>query len=244
MGAIPKTSDRGIALIKKWESFFPRAYLDAVKVWTIGWGTITDERLSIFVKPGMVIDRAQGEKWLRAELADKEAAVYKMLKVPVTQAQFDTLLSFTYNVGTGNLAKSSLLKVLNQGKYSEVPAQLMRWTRARDRETGEWKTLRGLYNRRMDEARLWNGEPIDELPDTPPVRLPGDLIKPITNDKAASDVAKEKGAQAAGGASLTALGLAMQWLKTHPEVMLVGAALAVAAGLYIWKRYRDRKEFL
>jgi len=240
----PKTSERGIALIKKWESFFPRAYKDAVKVWTIGWGTITDESLGIFVKDGMVIDKAIGEKWLRAELADKERAVFKMLRVPVTQRQFDTLMSFTYNVGTGNLKGSTLLKRLNAGAYSEVPTQLMRWTRAQDRETKQWKTLRGLYNRRVDEAKMWNGEVIAELPTTPIVRVPGEIIAPITNPDAHKEVAKDPKSQVATTTAISIITATITWLKAHPEVMLASAAVAVGLGLYVYKRYKDKKEFL
>lgn len=240
----PKTSERGIALIKKWESFFPRAYKDAVKVWTIGWGSITDESLGIFVKEGMVIDRATGERWLRLELAAKEAAIYKLLRVPVTQYQFDALSSFTYNVGVGNLKKSTLLKRLNAGAYDEVPTQLMRWTRAQDRETKEWKTLRGLYNRRMDEARMWNNQPIAELPVGAPVRVPGEVIKPVANENAAKEVAKDPKAQAAGGTALTVLASAINWLKENPEVMLAAFVFAVGLGAYVYKRYKDKKEFL
>lgn len=240
----PKTSERGIALIKKWESFFPRAYKDAVKVWTIGWGSITDESLGIFVKEGMGIDRATGERWLRLELAAKEAAIYKLLRVPVTQYQFDALSSFTYNVGVGNLKSSTLLKRLNAGAYNEVPAQLMRWTRAQDRETKEWKTLRGLYNRRVDEAKMWNNEPIAELPVGAPVHVPGDIIKPSVNENAAKEVAKDPKAQAAGGAGLSILAATINWLKAHPEVMLGALVVVVGLGIYVYKRYKDKQEFL
>ncbi len=239
----PKTSERGIALIKKWESFFARAYLDPVNVWTIGWGTITDPALGIFVKEGMVIDRATGEKWMRAELTDKEARVYKMLRVPVTQNQFDALMSFTYNTGTGNLAKSTLLKVLNQGKYEEVPAQLMRWVNGQDRKTGQWKKLRGLENRRRDECRMWNGEKIAEIADTPTIRLPGTMIVPTKNTEAAKETMSDPKVVTASGTAITTLGAALTWMKTHPEIMIVGAVVLVAASIYIYKRFRAKQEF-
>ena len=74
-----------------------------------------------------------------------------LVTVPLHQHQFDALVSWTYNLGPTNLKSSTLLAVLNQGKYDEVPAQIMRWNKAGGKE------LEGLTRRRQAEADMFAG---------------------------------------------------------------------------------------
>ena len=97
-------SDAGLALIKEFEGFYPKTYLDPVGVWTIGWGTIGE-----VAKPGRTITREQATAFLRKELRTVESQIKKLVKVPPNQNQFDALVSFVYNVGSGNFGKSTLL---------------------------------------------------------------------------------------------------------------------------------------
>lgn len=72
------------------------------------------------------------------------------MEVPLTQQQFDALVSFAFNVGNGAFCDSTLLKRLNAGQYDAVPAQLNRWVKAGG------KTLEGLVTRRAAEGALFS----------------------------------------------------------------------------------------
>lgn len=141
-----KSSDKGIALIKAHEGMRLNAYLCPGKKWTIGYGHTSAAGLPT-VREGMRITRTEAETILRRDLAMFEARVNRLVKVPLTQHQFDALVSFDFN--TGKLHSSTLLKRLNEGKHAEVPRHLMRWTKGGGRE------LAGLVRRRRDEAELW-----------------------------------------------------------------------------------------
>lgn len=81
-----------------------------------------------------------------------EDAVNESVTVTLSQNQFDTLVSFSFNVGRGAFQNSTLLKKLNHGMYDEVPIQLKRWVFAGGQR------VRGLEVRRENEIKLWNGE--------------------------------------------------------------------------------------
>lgn len=81
-----------------------------------------------------------------------ERVVDELVTVVLAQHQFDALVCFSFNVGSWSFRNSSLLRLLNQGRYDAVPEQLARWVKA------DGKTVPGLVNRRMNEAKLWNGE--------------------------------------------------------------------------------------
>lgn len=150
----------GFDLIKRWEGYHSKvkgstdckAYLCPAGVWTIGYGCTKG------VSKGMRISKAKAEAMFRDELAGHVAHVNKVVKTDLEQHEFNTLVSFAYNAGDGALSKSTLLKVLNRGDKSAVPAQLLRWTKHRNRRTGKRITSRGLTNRRMDEIKMWRGE--------------------------------------------------------------------------------------
>ena len=139
-------SDKGIYAIKKFEGCELIAYQDAVGVWTIGYGHTKG------VSEGDIISSAQAEAFLLKELKEYDNYVHELVEVPLHQYQFDALVSWTYNLGPTNLKSSTMLKVLNEGKYNEVPDQMRRWNRAGG------KVLEGLVKRRAYEARLFAGE--------------------------------------------------------------------------------------
>ncbi|WP_420361388.1 lysozyme [Ensifer canadensis] len=95
----------------------------------------------------MVITEAKAEEILRADLAQFEERVARLVKVPINDNQHAVPVSFDFN--TGRLGKSTLLKKLNAGDYEAVPAELMKWVNAGG------KRLKGLVNRRAAEAGLW-----------------------------------------------------------------------------------------
>lgn len=139
-----RISQEGIDLIKSCEGCRLRAYTDSVGVWTIGYGhTETAER-------GMVITAEEAEELLRADLRRFESGVKGLVAVELTQGQFDALVSFSFNVGLGNLRRSTLLRKLNEGNYTEASKQFLRWTKAGGKE------LKGLVKRRQAEQDLFN----------------------------------------------------------------------------------------
>lgn len=151
-------SQRGIDFIVSFEgkkTLLPdgryKSYLDTLAkppVWTI-WAGLTKG-----VNGSTCWTEEQCEAQFAKELAIYEDAVEKYVKVPLNQNQFDSLVSFVYNCGPGALQKSTLLKLLNQGKYEQVPAQLMRWNKAGGRI---WP---GLTRRRAAEGALFM-EPVE-----------------------------------------------------------------------------------
>lgn len=144
----PHISDVGLQLIKAFEGKHNKGYLCPANVWTIGYGHTGPT----FDKPtpqGMTISDFDAETLLKKDMAKFEDVVTKHVKVPLSQNQFDALVSFTFNVGAGAFASSTLLKLLNQGKYDEVPAQFLRWNK------GGGKVLAGLVRRRKSEAHLF-----------------------------------------------------------------------------------------
>ena len=155
-----QVSQKGIDLITEFEGKRGKAYTCPGGYLTIGIGhMLTDfEQKSGMVEiNGRLIDwepglsDAQVEALLRQDLERFEIAVREAVKVPLNQDQFDALVSFCFNVGAGNLRKSTLLRLLNQGDYAAVPGQLARWVRAGG------KILSGLVRRRAAEAKLWSG---------------------------------------------------------------------------------------
>jgi lysozyme len=142
-----RTSEAGIDLIKSFEGCRTVAYQDVVGVWTIGYGHTID------VKEGMTITQHQCDVMLEVDIETYENYVNEQVDVSLTQNQFDALVSWVYNLGPTNLRNSTMLKVLNAGKYEEVPYQMKRWNRAGG------KVLKGLVVRREAEAELFSNEP-------------------------------------------------------------------------------------
>lgn len=134
----------GLALIKRWEGLRLEAYQDVGGVWTIGYGSTGSH-----VHAGLNITEAGAEALLLADLERFEAAVDRLVKVPLSDNQFAACVSLAFNIGEGAFAKSTLLNVLNQGRYDDVPAQFMRWNKV-----GK-KVVDGLTNRRAAECGLW-----------------------------------------------------------------------------------------
>ena len=231
----PLTSLRGVRLIEKWEGLYLHAYQDSVGIWTIGWGSITNPQFNISVHRGDVIDKATAEKWLQVELREKEAAVASLVKVPLSQYQYDTLVSFTYNVGIGALKKSTLLKLLNRGNYEAIPAQLMRYSYAGGRQ------IAGLANRRRDEGKMWRNEHIDDVPDTAIVRVAKEHIQAKILPDAGTVTLNSNTGRAASTQIMAGLATATAYIS-NPYV--VGASLVVVGigGFIAWRKFKDTQE--
>jgi lysozyme len=142
------------------------AYLDPVGIWTIGWGHAIlykgeflrgaqNRAIARSLYPGG-ITRAQAEALLRADLIDTSAAVLRLVAVPLSDGAFGALVSFAFNVGTGALGKSTLLRLLNAGDRAGAAQQFLAWNKGRI--NGVLQPLPGLTRRRRAERAMFLGE--------------------------------------------------------------------------------------
>lgn len=146
-----QTSPNGIVLIKKFEGCRLTAYPDpgtGSAPWTIGYGWThpVDDKP---VRPGMTIDQAIADRLLKTGLVSYENDVLKLVRVKLTQGQFDALVSFAYNVGSRALSTSTLLKKLNVGDIKGAADEFLRWNKAGG------KVMPGLTNRRKAERDVF-----------------------------------------------------------------------------------------
>lgn len=143
-----RISDKGISLIKQFEGLKLTAYQDSVGVCTIGYGW-TQPVDGKPIRPGMTIKEETAERLLRTGLVGYESDVSKLVKVKLTQGQFDALVSFAYNLGARALSTSTLLKKLNAGDYAGGADEFPRGNKAGG------NVLPGLTRRREAERALF-----------------------------------------------------------------------------------------
>lgn len=132
-------SKNGIDLIKKWEGLRLTAYKCPSNIWTIGYGHTKN------VKKGMTITETQAEQFLFSDLVIAEKAV-NALPYKLTQGQYDSLVSFTFNCGEGNLKQ---LTANNTRTLDTISEKMLLYNKSNG------KTLQGLINRRKEEHALF-----------------------------------------------------------------------------------------
>jgi lysozyme len=142
-------SEAGLELIRRSEGFRGRTYLDVAGFPTIGYGHRLQARESF---PNGV-SATQAAEMLAADVSQASQAVQRLVKVTLTQGQFDALTDFCFNLGAGRLASSTLLTALNAGRYEAARVQLLRWNLA----AGEVNA--GLKARREAEFQIWASAP-------------------------------------------------------------------------------------
>lgn len=138
-----KMKTENCEIIKHFEGLRLEAYKCPAGVLTIGYGHTSE------VFEGMTISEERAEQLLIMDIADAETAVNTLVTVELNQNQFDALVSFVFNLGSGNFSSSTLLKVLNKGNYLECANQFRKWNRA------DGKVLEGLKKRRAAESLLF-----------------------------------------------------------------------------------------
>lgn len=143
-----KLGQAGFNLIKEFEGLYLTAYKCPAGVWTIGFGT-TGKVDGKAIGKGMKITKEKAEQLLKKDVEQFEQSVDNLVKVPINQNQFDALVSFTYNVGSGALKGSTLLKKLNQENYQGAANEFLKWNKAGG------KILTGLRRRREAERKLF-----------------------------------------------------------------------------------------
>jgi lysozyme len=214
-----RTSEAGRDLIKRWESLRLSAYLCQAGVPTIGWGHTSGVRM------GDRITEHEAEQFLTADLAIAEDDIERNVTAPITANQHAALVSWALNVGGAEVATSTLVRLLNQDRYDEVPGQLLRWIKVTDPVTKRKTDSNGLRNRRKAEIALWLTDDT-----TAPMEAPVPASRPVSPDR--SSPAKSQTIQAVSVGMLTAGGgvvnaaLSANWINLAIIVGLI-AVLAV-----------------
>lgn len=234
-------SNNGIELIKKFEGLHRvqpdgtvSSYRCPAGKWTIGYGSTKG------VRSGIKITVEEAEDRLRQDLLEFEAIVKRHVQVPLSQFQFDALVSWVYNLGEGNLRSSTLLKKLNKGDYQAVPEEMIKWNKAR--VDGKLTVLPGLTRRRASEAALF----------TLDTRLPseegGAQIAQRVEATATKSLAQSKtmaGAGIAGAATmLNEMSGQVEGLLPYSDSLKTIFLLLAIGGIALaaYARWKDHKE--
>ena len=155
-----KVSQKCIQQIKLDEGVRNKPYQCPALLWTVGVGHVIDpnhakvplaDRKALPIPAGWdrVLSAEEIDDILRKDLARFEAGVLRLIKVPLTQGQFDALVSFSFNVGLGNLQNSTLRMKVNRGEFEAAAEQFLVWTKAGGR------VLPGLVKRRTHEKEMF-----------------------------------------------------------------------------------------
>lgn len=168
-----KLTEAGLDIIKASEGLRLQAYLCPANVLTIGYGH-TSRAGKPEVKSGMKITKEEAEAILLRDLVKYEDAVKRLVKVPLNDNQYSALVSLCYNIGEGNLAKSTVLARVNAKDFTGAAKAFAMWNR------GGGKVLPGLTKRRQVEADLFLTPVV--IPSHPPIpEKPMGLLAVIFN---------------------------------------------------------------
>ena len=159
-------SSNGIKALKGSEGLRLKAYQDRKGVWTIGYGH-TGYVNGKPVGPGMIITEKEAEDLFRQRLPEFENAVRSSVRVPLTQNQYDVLVSLAYNIGGNGLKNSGLIKKLNSGDYQGAADALLEYNKVRDQKTKQLEFDKGVFNRRKREREMFLGVGKGQAPDIP-----------------------------------------------------------------------------
>ena len=230
-----QTSQAGLNLICEFEGYHRRlpngdctTYRCPANVLTIGYGCTEG------IREGEVWTQQQAQDRFRSELVKHEAAVARMATVDLNQNQFDALVSFSYNCGTGALQKSTLLKKVNAGDFDGAGRAFKDWTR------GGGKVLPGLVRRRAAEAALFlrpaapSVEPdMPQTVDAPPDAPTGSRKMAVAT---AGDATATAGLVTLAGATISeTLGYGGQGLALAKQYGLGAAVIALIGTIAICK---------
>ena len=157
-----KLSDKGKRLLMEWEGFKTEVYKDSAGLKTIGVGhLLTQQELSLYeialddesrvnFHDGLTDDQVLS--LLARDVRKFEQAMEQLVKVDLTQDQFDSLCSLIFNIGASNFARSTMLKMINVSEFDKASDEFQKWNRAGGHE------LPGLLKRRLAEAALFRGK--------------------------------------------------------------------------------------
>ncbi len=143
---VRRVSNELIEFIKQFEGYSDMPYRCSAGYWTIGWGHAIKSTDPGFATP---ISKEEAIILLHNDLLVTERSVCRLITVPLEDYHYDSLVSWTFNLGGARLQASTLRSVINRGEYNEAPAQIRRWVYAGG------KRLKGLVRRREAEAIIF-----------------------------------------------------------------------------------------
>ena len=144
-----KVSDKCINMIKHHEGFVRKPYQDPIGLWTVGVGHLIGDGKKLPKEWNKEFTDEEVDNILCEDLERFEIGIQRLTKVPLTQSQFDALVSSSFNVGLGNFQSSTLRSKLNRGDYEGASNEFPKWRKAGG------KILKGLVRRRADERNLF-----------------------------------------------------------------------------------------
>ena len=145
-----KISENGLKLIKKFEGLSLKPYLCSAGVPTIGWGnTFYENMKKVTLQDEPITEERANSLFNFLVTTNFVNVVNRLVIVDINQNQFDALVSFVYNLGSGNFEKSTLLKKVNQEDFIGASLEFEKWNRA------SGKVLIGLTKRRLSEKELF-----------------------------------------------------------------------------------------
>lgn len=166
----------GVHLIGRFEGFRETIYRCPGGKSTIRFGHVVKE--TEFSQYSGIMTQEAGYVLLNSDIESIYAPdIKRLVKVPLTQRQFDALTSFDYNLGARNLGKSTLLKLLNEGEDHKASLQFLLWRNA------DGAYLPGLFKRRLAEMFIFRND--DHIPadlGTIPTRIQGETLLKVYQD--------------------------------------------------------------
>ncbi len=177
-GAAPRSvSSQGMELLKGWETFHPTLYTDAAGQCAIGYGTVLHSG-SCDARPTEQpwadgISAGKATELLAQQAGEAQQVVNDAVTVPLNQNRNDALVSFVSNIGASGFQESTLLRLLNEGRYDAVPTEMRKWTKAR--QNGHVVELPDLVKRRDAEAALFQ-KPVPSADTSASQSLGGPLV--------------------------------------------------------------------
>lgn len=139
-------SENGLSLIKKFEGFSAKPYLCPAGKLTIGFGHVIKKGEEF---PDSGINVINAEKLLKTDVGIAEKAIAKWVNIPISQHQFDALVSFVYNIGTRAFRGSTMLRLLRENKPEQAAGEFSKWIYAGG------KVQNGLLKRRAEERAMF-----------------------------------------------------------------------------------------
>ncbi len=147
-----KVSKKCLEMIRHHEGVRPKPYKCPAGLWTVGVGHVIGDGKTLPPEWNRKLSTEEIDSILAADLRRFERGVLRLCPNHLTQSRFDALVSFAFNVGLGSLQRSTLRMKHNRGEFYACSKEFLKWSKVGG------KVLRGLLNRRKDEAKLYASE--------------------------------------------------------------------------------------